>query len=98
MGLLKHLRSHSKLTGEEKQNGQCNFAVQPVAGADYITKLPTKVLKHIFEFVCPHTLDKSYEVQERVDVGDGCMLCDLRDLAHCAAVRRSWYQPAQEQL
>lgn len=98
MGLLKQFRSRSKLAAEEKQNGQYNYPVQPVAGRDHITRLPTEVLKRIFEFVCPHTIEKSYESSDRVDIGDGCMLCDLRDLARCAAVGRCWYQPAQEQL
>jgi hypothetical protein len=99
MGLLNHFRSRSKVTAEEeKLNGHYNYTVLPVAGADYTAKLPPKVLKRIFEFVCPHTLDKSYEPQENVNVGETCMLCGLRDLAHCAAVRRSWYHPAQELL
>ena len=99
MGLLKHFRSRTKLTAEGNQNDPFNYPVQPaIPGRDYITVLPPKVLKIIFEFICPHTLEKSYEAGERADVGDGCMLCDLRDLAHCAAVSRSWYRPAQELL
>jgi len=98
MGLLKHFRSRSKLGSDYKQNARVDYSVQPVAGRDYIARLPPRLLKYIFEFLCPHTLDKSYDVSEKADVGDGCMLCDLRDLAHCAAVRSSWYQPAQQQL
>lgn len=29
---------------------------------------------------------------------DGCMLCDMRDLAHCALVCKRWYTPAQSLL
>jgi hypothetical protein len=26
---------------------------------------------------------------------DGCMLCDMRDLAHCAVVCKRWYLAAR---
>lgn len=95
MGLLKQFRSRSRLAAESALVG---CSVQPVAGRDYIVRLPPRLIRYIFEFACPHALDKGYDVSEKVDVGDGCMLCDLRDLAHCAAVRSSWYWLAQQQL
>jgi hypothetical protein len=99
MGLLKHFRSRSKLKTDEKPNGNGHVYYPGAAmGRDYTARLPPKVLKNIFEFVCPHTLDHSYEVSEHAEIADGCMLCDLRDLAHCAQVRRDWYQSAQELL
>jgi hypothetical protein len=102
MGLLKHFRSRSKLKNEEKANGKTNGHVYYPAvvapGRDYIGRLPPKVLRQIFEYVCPHTLDQSYVPSEKAEVGDGCMLCDLRDLANCAKARRGWYQTAQELL
>jgi hypothetical protein len=106
MGLLKHFRSRSKLKTDEKANGKVNgkangqvyYPAAVAPGRDYIGRLPPKVLKQIFEYICPHTLDQSYEASEKVEVGDGCMLCDLRDLANCAKARRGWYQIAQELL
>jgi hypothetical protein len=95
MGLLKQFRSRSRLVAE---SARIDYSVQPVTGRDYIARLPPRLVQVIFEFACPHTLDKGYDVSEKADVGDGCMLCDLRDLAHCAAVRRSWYRLAQQQL
>jgi hypothetical protein len=57
-----------------------------------LAKLPGPLLERIYSFVCPHTQDETYESceQSAIDVGDTCMLCDLRDLAHCAQVSRKW--------
>ncbi|KAK4204258.1 hypothetical protein QBC40DRAFT_192262 [Triangularia verruculosa] len=59
-----------------------------------IARLPEGVLRKIFLSVCPHAGDKSYETFEGSSgiVGEegGCMLCDMRDLAHCIAVNRRW--------
>ena len=97
MGLLKHFRSRSKLKDTEKTNGHVYYP--RVTGHDYIASLPPKVLTKIFGYVCPHTADRSYDVSEHAAVdNDACMLCDLRDLSHCAQTRRDWYRPAQELL
>lgn len=99
MGLLKHFRSKKNLRSDDEKsqygNGQVYYPSAP-AGRDHIARLPANVLLKIFEYVCPHTLDRGYEVSENAAVGDGCMLCDLRDLAHCSQTRRGWYQLAQE--
>ncbi|KAJ6438499.1 F-box domain-containingprotein [Purpureocillium lavendulum] len=58
--------------------------------AQILSHLPHTVLQRIFAFVCPHTRDESYEPCEESANDDGCMLCDLRDLSHCAKVNRSW--------
>ncbi|KAK3997609.1 hypothetical protein QBC44DRAFT_346854 [Cladorrhinum sp. PSN332] len=60
------------------------------ASAAALARLPAPVLERIFAFVCPHSKDESYETCEQSSVEDACMLCDLRDLAHCAAVCRKW--------
>jgi hypothetical protein len=64
----------------------------PPVSSQLLAKLPGPLLERIFSFVCPHTQDETYESceQSAVDVGDTCMLCDLRDLAHCAQVSRKW--------
>ncbi|KAH8731777.1 hypothetical protein GQ44DRAFT_745818 [Phaeosphaeriaceae sp. PMI808] len=59
-------------------------------GPDQTQRLPDNVLRRIFEEVCPHSNDETVEGSE--DSGnDGCMSCDMRDLAHCALTRRQWY-------
>ncbi|KAH6850771.1 hypothetical protein B0I37DRAFT_414151 [Chaetomium sp. MPI-CAGE-AT-0009] len=60
------------------------------ASATLLSNLPVAILERIFTFVCPHSRDESYATCEQSSVEDGCMLCDLRDLAHCAAVCRRW--------
>jgi hypothetical protein len=58
--------------------------------AALLASLPLPILERIFAFVCPHTLDESYETCEQSALDDACMLCDLRDLAHCVATCRRW--------
>jgi hypothetical protein len=58
--------------------------------ARLLAALPPPVLSRIFGFVCPHTQDESYETCEQSATEDACMLCDLRDLAHCGMVQKSW--------
>ncbi|KKY24855.1 putative f-box domain protein [Diplodia seriata] len=100
MGWLKHFRSKSNIKDKLKHHGHDHHAYPspplPVyRGRNCTEQLPDKVLRRIFEFVCPHTTDDSYETSEKSMIGDGCMLCDLRDLASCAQVRRRWYGVAQ---
>ena len=58
--------------------------------ADLLASLPIPVLERIFTLVCPHSRDESYEPCESSVNESGCMLCDLRDLAHCVQVCRAW--------
>lgn len=60
------------------------------ASAQRLAQVPPGVLQRIFAFVCPHSRDESYETCEESANDVGCMLCDLRDLSHCAQVSRSW--------
>ena len=62
----------------------------PPVSSQLLAKLPGSILERIFSFVCPHTQDETYESCEQSAVEDTCMLCDLRDLAHCAQVSRKW--------
>ncbi|KAM0435290.1 hypothetical protein ACHAPT_003384 [Fusarium lateritium] len=65
----------------------------PTRGSAYLlAHLPPTVLQRIFGFVCPHARDESYETCEGSASASysSCMLCDLRDLAHCAQVCRVW--------
>lgn len=60
------------------------------SSARRLVNLPAPVLERIFTFVCPHAKDESYETCEQSSLEDACMLCDLRDLAHCVAVCKKW--------
>ncbi|KAF2163448.1 hypothetical protein M409DRAFT_26061 [Zasmidium cellare ATCC 36951] len=100
MGLLKHFRSKSRLkdTSPQPTSSQPPMPSMPQHvryGPDYTQRLPDKVLANIFSYVCPHTLDFTYETCEDSQIGDGCMLCDLRDLSKCAQACRKWYAVAQ---
>lgn len=55
-----------------------------------LLNLPPPILERIFAFVCPQSTDESYETCEQSSIEDACMLCDLRDLAHCNAVCKTW--------
>ena len=104
MGLLKHFRSKSRLKEIDITSAYNPEDYPPVPstparfGRDLTKRLPDKVLSRIFTLVCPHTQDLSYEPSEQSQIGDGCMLCDLRDLARCASVCRRWYGYAQKLL
>lgn len=100
MGLLKHFRSRSRLQSGPQSPPSKNSASPPIPyrGRDNTQRLPDQVLSQIFAYVCPHTGDFTYAPSERSQIGDGCMLCDLRDLARCASVCRKWYTVAQRSL
>lgn len=63
-------------------------AKQPIHHRGVI--LPDDVVKMILMFVCPHMQDDTYSTSEDSMSDGGCMLCDMRDLAQCALVRRAW--------
>ena len=52
----------------------------------------------LLSYVCPHTQDESYIPCEDSMADGGCMLCDMRDLAHCAVVNRQWNIAARRLL
>lgn len=56
---------------------------------DWTANLPQNIMQRIFEFVCPHTMDESYESSES-SAGNSCMLCDMRDLSYCVLVCKRW--------
>ncbi|TVY19689.1 hypothetical protein LARI1_G002637 [Lachnellula arida] len=66
--------------------------------AEAIAQLPGPILERIFSFVCPHAEDETYDSCEQSAVEDTCMLCDLRDLSHCAQVSRWWRKHATNVL
>jgi hypothetical protein len=68
------------------------------ASAELLAQFPPGVFERIFTFVCPHSRDETYVTCEQSSVEDGCMLCDLRDLARCVAVCRRWKTEAVKSL
>lgn len=92
MGLLDKIRArprHSAGTATEFQTPP-----RSAPGRDHTRKLPRPLWGYILALVCPHTVDDSYETSEE-SMTDGCMLCDMRDLAHCAQVCKRWFIEAR---
>ena len=99
MGFLKHLRSKSRLKDDSSSSRRPQRTVNAARfGRDFSQRLTDDLLEKIFAEVCPHTQDETYEPSERSSIGDGCMLCDLRDLAKSAQVCHRWYNVAQNLL
>ncbi|KAK4137643.1 hypothetical protein BT67DRAFT_357897, partial [Trichocladium antarcticum] len=87
--------------GYDARNGLPGNQCQPRpsrASAAALAQLPGSILQRIFASVCPQSQDESYGTCEQSSVEDACMLCDLRDLAHCVAVCRKWKQEAVKLL
>ncbi|KAM7202759.1 hypothetical protein V8F20_004273 [Naviculisporaceae sp. PSN 640] len=63
-----------------------------------LAQFDASILNRIFGFVCPHSLDESYETCEQSSIEDACMLCDLRDLAACVGVSKRWREVALKRL
>lgn len=99
MKFLKHIRSRTKLRSPpEARTYESSTFPRGQRYNHAATRLPGAVLIQIFAYVCPHSQDDSYDSAEDSMLGDGCMLCDMRDLAHCALVCRSWNEVAQRML
>ncbi|THV89334.1 hypothetical protein D6D26_09790 [Aureobasidium pullulans] len=95
MGFFKHLRakSHNK-SNESSSNSPRRSPIAIRPGRDFAAKLPNDILTKIMVQVAPHTQDATFEPSERSTIGEGCMLCDLRDLAKAGQVCRRWYNAA----
>ncbi|KAF8861231.1 hypothetical protein BDZ45DRAFT_282307 [Acephala macrosclerotiorum] len=93
MRWFKKGKKKASVNGQEQHVSRSyNPVYTPPATAhsQIVATLPGPILERIFAFVCPHTQDETYESCEQSAVEDTCMLCDLRDLAHCAQVSRRW--------
>lgn len=105
MGLLSRLRGRSKSQSRAGNAASASLLRSdnnppplPSPLGDLTRRLPDPVLARIFAFVCPHAVDASYDTSEESMTEDGCMLCDMRDLAHCTLVSRRWYPVARSLL
>ena len=102
MRFMRHFRSRSKLKHKDRDaDPDRNQVPFPAAytGPDCIARLNghDNILRRIFEYVCPHTADDTYDANEYSEF-EGCSLCDTRDLSNCAKVRRQWYPVASGML
>ncbi|KAF1822904.1 uncharacterized protein K489DRAFT_318674 [Dissoconium aciculare CBS 342.82] len=99
MGFLKHFRSKARLRDNSNPKA-ASYPELPYVryGRDYTRQLPDAILARIFAYVCPHVADTTYEPCESSQIGEGCMLCDLRELAECARLCRKWRAVAERQL
>ncbi|KAH8701997.1 F-box domain protein [Talaromyces proteolyticus] len=107
MHFLKKLRSpsRSKSAGNESissafscSNSSHSSPAHSDRSIDTTRQIPRHILSKIFSYICPHALDESYKSAEESMTEDGCMLCDMRDLAHCALVCKRWHSLAQTLL
>ena len=101
MRFLSHMRSKSKLKSQDAAPEAYIYPRhEPQASyrSGIAANLPKNVLDTIFAYVCPHALDETYVSCEDSPLGDECMLCDMRDLAHCSVVCENWSQVAQRVL
>ncbi|KAI9880869.1 MAG: hypothetical protein M1830_010464 [Pleopsidium flavum] len=104
MKFLKHMRSKSRLKNNGVEAQIYNHHVPPApatnrpSGHDGSARLPAALLEKIFSYICPHTRDNTYNSSEESMMDDGCMLCEMRDLAQCALVCRQWAEVAQHLL
>ncbi|KAI9827689.1 MAG: hypothetical protein M1819_006890 [Sarea resinae] len=102
MKFLKHIRSKSLLKNKAEPSSTDQLTSTVVGrngyGQSLAAILPPAVLQNILAFVCPHAQDENLESCEDSMTEDGCMLCDMRDLAHCASVNHKWNTAAQDLL
>lgn len=105
MKFLSHIRSKSKLMNNGDEAQVYHHHVPEFKGVyrrgvlNPTAKIPVKLLSQILSYVCPHTEDDTYTTcEDSMLDGGGCMLCDMRDLAHCALVNRQWADAAEKCL
>ncbi|KAF2276491.1 uncharacterized protein EI97DRAFT_450308 [Westerdykella ornata] len=94
MGFMRRLlRQKSPKRKEVRTRDDYHAFQSTYNGPDCTARLDDKILRRIFEEVCPHAMDESFDSSEESG-NDGCMTCDMRDLAHCALTKRQWYSVA----
>lgn len=86
MGLLKHIRSRSKIKNTSDDRGGYDVHSDHHTGApsripNPTAKYPRDLLQYLFTFVCPHTCDEALApLEECMTDWYGCLLCVYRDL------------------
>ncbi|CAI6294340.1 unnamed protein product [Periconia digitata] len=92
MKLFRRPKSPKKNKALARHN-DAQFQFPSYTGPDQTRRLDDKILRLIFQYVCLHCADESLEASEESGY-EGCMSCDMRDLAHCALTKRQWYSVA----
>jgi hypothetical protein len=97
MGLLKAFRSRIK---SAKAPEAVVYTLDDGKAVPWLPPdiLPVEVLQVVFRHLCPHSTDDSYDESERSGTEDACMLCGIRDLAHCVSVNKTWAEAARPLL
>ncbi|KAL8819176.1 MAG: hypothetical protein Q9223_002329 [Gallowayella weberi] len=103
MKFLQHIRSRSRLKNDDDAQAYeyktfAAYSPRNRTGRDSISRLPLKLLTKILSNICPHACDDNYLSLEESMHDGGCMLCDMRDLAHCALVSRRFLVTTQTVL
>lgn len=86
MGLLKHIRSRSRIKNssdkiDEHHAQGSNYVIGTSRNPNPTTRCPRELLQHLFTFVCPHTCDEALApLEECMTDWYGCLLCVYRDL------------------
>lgn len=66
--------------------------------SSFASQLPVGILTNIFNYLCPHSSDEGYESSEDSLAGNGCPLCNTRDLSQASRVCRKWRAAARPLL
>ncbi|MCJ1310389.1 hypothetical protein MMC25_004053 [Agyrium rufum] len=91
--------SNNHNNGNLAATNQRSLSYSNTLSAGKANRLPIRVLDAIFSAVCPHAADETYlTAEDSIFDDNGCMLCDMRDLAQCARVCRQWGIVAQSRL
>lgn len=95
MGFMRLFRrpKESKKSKAVARRLDDNFQFPSYTGPDLTRRLDDKILRLIFQYVCLHSADDTLDSSEESGY-EGCMSCDMRDLAHCALTKRQWYSVA----
>lgn len=104
MKLLSHIRSKSRQKSTDDTASYSPYGPPQshtsigLARTHPLARFSVALLETVFDYVCPHSRDDCYTSCEESMVDGGCMLCDMRDLAHCAGVSKRWSEAAQHLL
>ncbi|KAI9731924.1 MAG: hypothetical protein M1834_004375 [Cirrosporium novae-zelandiae] len=97
MKFLNKARSKAKLKNSKSEVPYCPYTNTTRQSTLKFSDCHVQILENIFSFVCPHSADENYASLDD-SMGGDCMLCDMRDLAHCALACKAWEKVANKML
>lgn len=105
MKFLDNIRSRSKGKSSDSARGHSRTISHPYfdnPNTDFrpnpTARFPLTLLEDLFAHVCLHARDDTFVSSEESMLDGGCTLCDMRDLAHCAAVNKQWSEAGHNVL